>query len=76
MLLIQDQDTNILMIIITHHIGTTIITIIVIIITIIITITTIREDQFITDQEEIDNKKWENLLYQKKKRIQFVQCII
>ena len=75
MLLIQDQDTNILMIIITHHIGTTIITIIVIIITIIITITTIREDQFITDQEDID-KKWENLLYQKKKRTQFVKCII
>lgn len=56
MLLTQDQDTNILMIIITHHIGTTIITIIVIIITIIITITTIREDQFITDQEDIDKK--------------------
>lgn len=67
MLLTQDQDTNILMIIITHHIGTTIITIIVIIITIIITITTIREDQFITDQEDIDKKMGKFIISEEEK---------
>jgi hypothetical protein len=72
MLLIQDQDTIIRTNTITHQIG---IIIIITVINIITTITTIREDQFITDQEEID-KKWENLLYQKKKRILFVKCII
>ena len=72
MSLTQDQDIIIKTNIITHQIGITII----ITVIIITTITIIQEDLFITDQEEIDNKKWENLLYQKKKRIQFVQCII